>query len=330
MTSRERVKRTLTFTHPDRVPRDIWTLPIALNKYKKEINVIFKRFPIDIGGAEYNPPYPIGDIYEIGTYIDEWGCVFKNIQRGVIGEVKNPIVKNLSDIDKVKPPYKFLGKGMEKVNKNCRKSDKFILAGLVNTFERMQFLRGTSNLFVDIMDQPPEFSELREIVHKYHLKVIETWVETEVDGIILADDWGAQNSLLIRPNLWRELFKPLYKEYCDLIHSGGKFVFMHSDGYIFDIYGDLIEIGIDAINSQLFCMNIEEIGRKFKGKITFWGEIDRQHILTSQDLEEVRRAVKRVKNNLYDERGGVVAQCEFGPGAKPENVETVFEEWARF
>ena len=330
MTSRERVKRTLTFTHPDRVPRDLWTLPIALNKYKKEINAILERFPIDIGGAEYNPPYPIGDIYEIGTYIDEWGCVFKNIQRGVIGEVKNPIVKNLSDIDKVKPPYKFLGKGMEKVNKNCRKSDKFILAGLVNTFERMQFLRGTANLFMDIMDQPPEFFELREIVHKYYLKVIETWVETEVDGIILADDWGAQNSLLIRPNLWRELFKPLYKEYCDLIHSGGKFVFMHSDGYIFDIYGDLIEIGVDAINSQLFCMDIEEIGRKFKGKITFWGEIDRQHILTSQDLEEVRRAVKRVKNNLYDECGGVIAQCEFGPGAEPENVETVFEEWARF
>lgn len=126
------------------------------------------------------------------------------------------------------------------------------------------------------MDQPPEFFKLRDIVHTYFLRVIEIWAKTEVDGIIFLDDWGAQNSLLISPMMWRKLFKPLYKDYCDLIHSAGKFAFMHSDGHIFDIYEDLIEVGVDAINSQLFCMDIEEIGRRFKGRITFWGEIDRQ------------------------------------------------------
>ncbi len=28
-------------------------------------------------------------------------------------------------------------------------------------------------------------------------------------------------------------------------------------------------------------------------------------------------------------RGGVIAQCEFGPGAKPENVYEVFAAWDR-
>jgi len=332
MNARERVKRALTFSYPDRVARDLWTLPLALNEYQKEVDAILKRFPIDIERAEYSPPlenYTKGDPYEVGVYIDEWGCVFRNIQRGVIGEVKDPIVKNLSDVDKVKPPYKLLGKGMEKVNKSCRKSDKFILGGWANSFERMQWLRGTPDLFIDIMEQPPEFFELKDMVHKYYLKMIETWAETEVDGIIFADDWGSQNSLLISPDLWRKLFKPLYRDYCDLIHNAGKFAFMHSDGHIFQIYEDLIEIGVDAINSQLFCMDIEEIGKKFKGRITFWGEIDRQHILPSENLDDTREAVRRVKKFLYDRSGGVIAQCEFGAAARPENVKAIFTEWEK-
>ena len=100
---------------------------------------------------------------------------------------------------------------------------------------------------------------------------------------------------------------------------------MHSDGYIVDIMPDLIELGIDAINSQIFCMGLDTL-EQFKGKITFWGEIDRQHILPEGTVEEVKDAVIQIKEHLYQD-GGVIAQCEFGPGSKPENVEAVFEQW---
>lgn len=333
MNSRERVRRALTFNSPDRIPRDLWILPVALDKYEKEVNTIQEKFPSDIGMAEYNPPleeYTRGDSYRIGTYVDEWGCRFENIQEGMYGEVKEPLVKDWSSLSKVEPPYGLLGKGMEEVDRSCRKSDKFMLGrACPRPFERMQFLRGTSNLLMDIMDQPPEFFELQKIVHEYYLKELEVWVDTEVDALMFMDDWGSQKSLLINPDLWRKLFKPLYKDYSDLIHRAGKFAFMHSDGHIFDIYEDLIEIGVDAVNSQLFCMNIEEIGKRFKGRITFWGEVDRQHILPSEDQDEVRRAVRRIKRSLYDPRGGLIIQCEFGAEAKPENVEAVFEEGER-
>jgi len=166
-------------------------------------------------------------------------------------------------------------------------------------------------------------------VHEYNLRELELWAKTKVDGILFADDWGSQKSLLINPGLWRKLFKPLYREYCELIHNSGKFVFMHSDGYIFDIYEDLIEIGVDALNSQLFCMDIKEVGKRFKGKITFWGEIDRQHVLPSPSIDDVKRAVEKIKKFLYDKRGGIIVQCEFGAGAKPENIRAVFEEWEK-
>ena len=125
------------------------------------------------------------------------------------------------------------------------------------------------------------------------------------------------------------MFKPLYQEYVEIAHRSGKAMFMHSDGYITDIIPDLVEIGVDALNSQVFCMDIERLGSLFRGKITFWGEIDRQHILPYGTPEEVRAAVGRVWSSLYD-HGGVIAQCEFGIGAKPENVRLVFETWNRF
>lgn len=339
MTSRERMRKTLTFNYPDRLPRDLWILPIAFSRYEKEIETILKKFPLDIGWPEscclVEKKYTKGSRFEKGAYVDEWGCTFQNVHGGIIGQVKNPLVKSLSEVSKVRPPYKFLEEKMQKIieieDKKWKAADKFTLGGSfsINPFERMQFLRGTPQLYMDIVDGPPEFFKLRDKVHQYNLKELELWAKTNVDGILFADDWGSQSSLLIHPELWRKLFKPLYKDYCDVIHSSGKFAFMHSDGYIFDIYEDLIEIGVDAINSQLFCMDIENIGRKFKGKITFWGEIDRQHVLPADDSRKAREAVEEIKQFLYNERGGVIAQCSFEGGGRPENIEAVFSEWER-
>ena len=71
-------------------------------------------------------------------------------------------------------------------------------------------------------------------------------------GLMFMDDWGAQNDLLISPVRWRKLFKPLYKDYIDIVHHHDKKAFMHSDGNILRVLPDLIELGLDAINSQIF------------------------------------------------------------------------------
>jgi uroporphyrinogen decarboxylase len=149
-----------------------------------------------------------------------------------------------------------------------------------------------------------------------------------VDGVMLMDDWGSNTSLLISPDMWRAIFKPIYKEFCDIIHRAGKKVFFHSDGNIESIYGDLIEVGVDALNSQLFCMNIEALGKLYRGKITFWGEIDRQRVLPYGTREEVHAAVRRVRAALDDGTGGVIAQCEWGKDNSRENVEAVYEAWS--
>lgn len=195
-------------------------------------------------------------------------------------------------------------------------------------FERLQFLRGTENTFMDIAYDTKELRQLLEMIHEYYLEDIRGWCETNVDGIFMMDDWGTNHSLLINPAAWRELFKPLYREYCDMIHAAGKFCFFHTDGHTEAIYGDLIEVGMDAINSQLFTMDIEGLAAKYKGKVTFWGELDRQYVLPFGTQEEVRDAVLRVRRALDDGRGGVIAQCEWGKDNSSQTIDTVFKTWA--
>ena len=196
-----------------------------------------------------------------------------------------------------------------------------------NTLERMQYLRGSENLFMDLADESDECRQLLGRLHDFYCKGLEAWSRTGVDALGIVDDWGSQRSLLISPDQWRRLFKPLYREYAQIARDAGKKLFMHSDGYIFDIYEDLIEIGVDAINSQLFCMDIEAIGNQFAGRIAFWGEIDRQHILPSGSVADARAAVQRVYDSLYSPAGGVIAQLELGAAAKIENAYAVFETW---
>ena len=156
------------------------------------------------------------------------------------------------------------------------------------------------------------------------MEELELWAKTEVDALTFMDDWGSQQALLIAPELWRELFKPFYADYIALAHAHGKYAFMHSDGWITDIIPDLIEIGLDALNSQLFCMGVEELGSRFAGELTFWGEMDRQQLLPRATTAEIAEAAGRMRAALH-RGGGLIAQCEFGPGARPENVYAFFE-----
>jgi uroporphyrinogen decarboxylase len=333
MNSRERVIRTLKFENPDRVPRHLWRLPGAKMFRSEGVKRILEKYPEDITILDFN--YGKGNRTSGTRYLrsetatDEWGCQWVVGEDGVTGEVKNPPIRNLADVKKLTAPYEILdGADFPKVNTMCAETDKFTLAWTtVRPFERMQFLLGPEKLFMELGYGSREIYLLRDILHDFYLEELKRWVRTDVDGISFMDDWGYQRSLLISPAMWRDIFKPLYRDYCDLIHSAGKFAFFHSDGFVEEIYSELIEVGIDAVNSQLFCMNMEELGRKYKGKITFWGEMDRQQILPFGTKQEVVEAVERLKNSLWMPQGGIIAQCEFGLKDPVENIETVFETW---
>lgn len=331
ITSRELVYRTIEFKNPERVPRQLWTLPWAHIYCKDSVQAITRDFPADIGevdGGESELPPTQGNSTEIGDYVDAWGARFHNVQQGVIGEVKEPLItgENWEDADKAHIPYELLTINHDHVNRQCSESNLFIIAGeCPKPFEQLQFLRGTENLYMDLAYKPSGMFAFLEKMHDFYCRWVEVWARTDVDGIMIMDDWGSQRGLLINPGTWVEIFKPMYRDYINIAKKYGKKTFMHSDGYTLQIIPHLIDLGLDAFNTQIFCMGMEPL-KQFKGKITFWGEIDRQHLLVNATSEEVKSAVHGVFGTLWAD-GGCIAQCEFGAGSKPENVRAVFEAW---
>jgi len=358
MTPRERVRRTLTFEFPDRAPRDLWMLGTVPIWFGEELAGVLDRYPSDFARApltyrkqleavagksvemqemEKNPLYatsPGGPRQPTptftGRYVDEWGCEWEVLEPGVVGEVVRPRLAEWSDFTTFSPPYELLDEiDLAPSVPYYAETDRFVLcSSTVEPFQRLLFLRGFENIMLDFGYEDPNMLALLGMLHDFNLRQLRLLAPVAADAIMFKDDWGSQSSLLISPRQWRKHFKPLYAEYVEIIHGAGKFAFFHSDGQISAIFPDLIEIGVDAVNSQLFCMDIEEMGRKHMGEITFWGEIDRQQALPFGTPQEVREAVFRVRRALDDGRGGVIAQCEWANDTPAENIEAVFEAWA--
>jgi len=74
---------------------------------------------------------------------------------------------------------------------------------------------------------------------------------------------------------------------------------------------------------------VESLGKNYSGKITFWGEIDRQYTLPTGDSRLIQQAVQRVRQAMDHGQGGVIAQCEWGLDVTGESVAQVFAAWGK-
>ncbi len=210
--------------------------------------------------------------------------------------------------------------GLMKKAAEYRKQGKFIIGGWISLFERMQYLRGTENLYCDIALDEEDMYKVIDYVMDFERAYVEKWVELDIDAVAFGDDWGSQISTLISPDRWREIFKPLYKELIDMIKAAGKKVFFHSDGWIYELYPDFIELGVDAINSQLWCMGVEKVADEYAGKITFWGEISRQTTLPKGTPEDIQECADIMKKYLWVNGGGLIGQSEVNRDVPLENL----------
>ena len=324
MTSKERVYRTLRLERPDRVPTALGILSSAYLRHGERLVDVLKRYPLDINPCEPHVP-ELPPPCRKGTYVDEWGCVWRNLHDGIRGEVIEPAIRSWSDLASYRPPPAPKEGAPERFD---RFPDAFHTCGAGSLFERLQFLRKTEQLLLDLADQPKELLQLRKMVTDYIHARIDDCLETPCDAVSFMDDWGSQRALLISPALWREFFKPCYKEFFARVHAGGRFVHFHSDGWIFDIIEDLVEIGVDALNSQVWCMGVEELGARFRGRITFWGELDRQWVVPHGSPEDIRRATRRMMEHLATPAGGLVGEAEVDGLTPLENVEAILTAWS--
>jgi len=304
--SKEIVIRSLEFKYPERIP-----LMLESCGYTDILNLFI------CPDKDWRPNLPEWSFENNpGKYIDEWGCIWTVTKENDMGQVTgHPLV----DLEKVKN-YKFPNPNAEgrfkevfKVKQNNSKYKLFWIQ--LTLFERLYMLHGFSDTLIDIKIKTKDIEELLDIILNFNLEVIERINKERipVDGIGITDDWGTGESLFISPELWRKVFKKRYRKLINLSHKYGLHVWMHSDGRINEIMNDLIEIGVDAINlNSPELLGIEEVGKRWKGKINFFSSIDTQKTLVFGSEKEIREEFEKVAYNWASKKGGLIIYLDDG------------------
>ena len=155
-----------------------------------------------------------------------------------------------------------------------------------------------------------------------------------IDLIITGDDLGTDTSLMMSPQTYREMIKPYHAELMTAIKKRTKAkIFFHSDGNIYRVLGDLVDIGVDLINPVQVSAgdmgNTARLKREFGKHISFCGAIDTQHVLPHGTPEDVRAEVRRRIKDLAPGGGYIVASVHcIQPDVPPENVLAMCDEVA--
>lgn len=340
MNSRERVLRAIKFEYPDKVPVGYHFTGAVLLKYGEEILNLCKKYPSDFFDVSEMkvPEKDIQHYREDGSYyketIDEWGCKWVFFEEGIGGEVKESPLDDWSKLKNYKIPSPGTDKEEIKKKKEEMKKIKERYIGWHSggiLFERMQWLRGVENLLIDIaLDREEVYILADRILNEYIIPSIETGIEIGAEVIGFGDDWGGQNQLLINPISWRKIFKPRYKKMFEVAREGGALTWFHSDGMIIEILPDFIEIGLNVINPQFSCMDMEAIKNIIGKKMCIYTDIDRQKLLPYGNPEEIDEYIKRVFDLFGFPEGGLIYGCGIYPDVPFENIQALLSSFYKY
>ncbi|MDY7010468.1 MAG: uroporphyrinogen decarboxylase family protein [Planctomycetota bacterium] len=316
MTSKEIVKRAICFENPPRLP---YEFP---EKYGSDFAWAYTLPPLD--------DRPRGQ-----SATDEWGAVWQNLGLTEVGEVKDFPLKDWADFDKLTvPDFKNPRRWRELKGARAQAGDKFLIAGGVSLYERVHFIRGLQNTWMDIHQATDQLCRLIDILVETNLYAIERYADVSVDGYMWMDDWGLQDRLMISPQSWRRIWKPRYARVYKAAHEAGLLTFLHSCGNIIEILDDLIEIGLDVIQmDQQENMGLELLGRRFGGRITFWCPVDIQVVMPNSSLDEIRGYIRKMIKHLGRPGGGFMARWYPNPataGHSQEAIDAMCEEFMKF
>lgn len=332
MTSRDLVIRTLNHQPTPRAPRDLWLSPQVEAARSEDLAEIQVRYPSDVNWVECKPAAgkrgaarPPQD----GVFVDAWDCKWTVGKPGMMDEICESPLADLARLAAFRPPTEILDAArFAPANQAGELGSRFVVGQSdVRPFERLQALRGAKAAVVDLARDTKEIRGLLATVHELNCRELELWGATAVDGVALRDAWGSVDALHVAPAMWREVFKPLYREYCRILHAKDKFVLLISAGNIADILADLVKIEVDAVHSQWATMNLDRVAKRFRGRITFWGGLDQPETLGRGSVEEVRRAVERVRQALDFGAGGVIAQARWDLDTPLPHLAGFFEQW---
>ena len=327
MKSRERVRRAIEMTGPDRVPITHATLPGAEARYGRAVEALYRRYPSDVAhvGAATTGEYGA----EIGVPSrDTWGSLWVRYTDEHKGQAIRGPIEDWAALDTFQPPDTSSDDIMAGLSRKIAASEGlYALADGDTLWQRMFYLHGYQRTLEDLVLQPDRCAALRDMILSVMVRRVERLCQLpDLDGIHFRDDWGTQQALMIRPSLWRAFFKPAYACLFELAREAGKQVWFHSDGVIEVIMPDLIEIGAQVLNPQVDVMERDKVVDLCAGTVCIQGDVDRQWTLPYGRPNAVRTAVRADIDAFGRSHGGYIGRGELAGDVPLENATALLDE----
>jgi len=277
-------------------------------------------------------------VHPDGSFTDIWGIRFQRLG-SYINAVNHPLanLKTEKELANFSWPtgldlYNTSGLA-DKVRSLSTETDYALVARnpLSEGFLGLgSYLMGMEEFYIALINKP-EF--IRRIIHHIldiYKEVYALFLDAVgpyVQMVEVADDLGAQDNLLISPAMYREFIKPAERELYALIHekAPGAALFRHTDGAVFEIIPDLIEVGVDILNpiqTSVKDMGAQRLKTTFGDQLSFHGGME--YFDGDVSSETVVAEVEKLIDNLAKGGGYILAPCNHIITANPENICTMY------
>jgi uroporphyrinogen decarboxylase len=335
MNSKERVKKTLSHSEPDKVSMHLNATRWVVAKLKKALNVssdkdLLKALDIDfydMRGIDLHsgvaPHYigPANEFFPTGWKgaINSFWNIRENENNTISGwtmDMESPPLSDATDLNAIKnyswPDNDWFDYSNIRNELETWKDFSLIATG-ASIFQHVTFVRGTDKLMIDMMISPEIANYLFDKFFDFYFEYFKRMFEEAgdlIDIFALADDFGMQNTLLISPEMFDEFIAPRLKKMADLAHHYKIKFLLHSCGNVETLIPRFIDLGVDILDPvQPECMDPLEIKKKYGKDICLRGGISVQNIISKGSMEEVRAESKRITEALK-KGGGYI----FAPG----------------
>jgi uroporphyrinogen decarboxylase len=309
---------------------------------------IVERLGIDVRGlyprSSHNWRVSGTDAGGYWEYLDEWGITHRKPKPdGLYYSVaRSPLAGDITPDTIGDYPWPSTGdpgrlEGLRERALASRAAGKaVVLKGvLTGAFEMGQRLRGPENLLLDLATGEASAFALLDKLIELKLAFWEMALPRLADAVDVVaefDDYGTQESQLISPRMFREIFKPrlavLFRRIKALAPAAG--LFFHSCGNVRPLIPDFIEIGVDILNPihvRAAGMEPAALKKDFGKDIVLWGGgVDTQGVLPMGSPREVKDDVRRNIDALAPGGGYVFSTVHnIQADVPPENIVAMVE-----
>jgi len=171
-------------------------------------------------------------------------------------------------------------------------------------FETYNGAFGIENQLCYLALYKDELAELYKRQAKWNSEFAANCIDLGADLIHISDDWGAQNTLMFSPALWREIIMPNMQYVIDSVKKRNGLVGLHSDGNVIPVIDELCILGLDWFHpwQESAGMPYDVYFEKCQDKFAILGGICIQTTLGFNNYDRLESEIRRVFNLLKNKR----------------------------